>query len=1158
MKPAVLLFGALAVVSAQEYTRGPGQYPGAPSEYAGPRSRIDSAAYRNLALRRPAYHSSAYDYNLTAQLVTDGIKETVMPRRLKVSTSDQGVLPIHQREQLFDDNYVTAIEVRGGRAWIQIEMAGGAAPPAIDRVDLDGAVRAAQQDWQNWTVALSCSDDGAAWRKLKRLDGMARPTGEMKASLRLGAPARVRFLRLEFLSGRELTWHFGEIGLFLADQPVRIAGPFLFTSAWMPAAGGDQWVYVDLGAKCTFDRVALAWIRRPAGGRIETSDDAANWTPLQDVPAAADIRLPQPASARYVRVSTNGPEPPVLSELEVYGRGGPVPEAKAAAAPASDGGLRLTGGAWRVERASKVNAAGATLSTPGFADGGWLPATVPGTVLVSYLNAGAIPDPNFGDNQLMISDSYFYSDFWYRNEFTAPAAPGRMRWLDFAGINWKAEVFLNGQRLGRIEGGFTRARFDVTAVVHPGQKNALAVRISKNATPGNFKEKTFDSPGVNGGALGADNPTFHASIGWDWIPTIHGRDTGIWNEVALTTSGAVTLEDPFVQTTAIAPDGSRADLQVEATLVNHSALPVSGVLRGKFGDIAFEAPVKLAASGRQTVRLDQASIPQLRVATPRLWWPAGYGEPNLYPVDLAFETGGAVADRRQFQSGIRQFTYSEAGNALKMWINGRRFIPRGGNWGFGESMLRYRAREYDAAVRYHREINFNMIRNWVGQIGEDAFYEACDRHGVVVWQDFWLANPWDGPDPDDDRMFSRNSRDMVLRIRNHPSIGLYCGRNEGYPPLAIEADLRKILADLHPGMHYIPSSADDTVSGHGPYQAMPVKYYFTDRATPKMHSELGMPSIVSMDSLRLMMPEAAMWPQGRMWGLHDFALNGAQGGRSFRAQIDQAWGGAKDAAEWVALAQMVNYDGYRAMFEAQSKNRMGLIIWMSHSCWPSMVWQTYDYFFNPGSAYFGSRKGSEPLHIQWNAATGRVEVVNLSGGDQKGLTARAEVLNLDGSVQWEHNETVDSKEDSTVAPFAVEFPSGVSAVHFIRLRLARGGDTVSDNFYWHGTQEGNYRALRDLPKVAVEVQTRAERRGETWQLSSELRNGSETPALMVVAKAVRETSGDRILPAIYSDNYVSLMPGERRTITTEVKDADTRGERPAIVLEGFNVMERSR
>ena len=352
------------------------------------------------------------------------------------------------------------------------------------------------------------------------------------------------------MNGRELTWHFGEIGLLHAGVPVHIAGPFQF--ARMPAAGGEQWCWGDLGAACTFDRIALAWIRRPGGGKIEASDDAVRWRTLQELGTGAEMRLAAPATARYVRVSTTGAEIPVLSELEVFGRGGPVVEARPADAPGADGGLRLAGGAWRVERASRVTANGEALSQQGFDDRDWIPATVPGTVLVSYLNAGALPDPNFGDNQLMISDSFFYSDFWYRNEFIAPATPDKRNWLNFDGINWKAEVYLNGQRLGRIEGGFLRARFDVTKVLRPGVKNVLAVRIERNQTPGIFKEKTFDHPGINGGALGADNPTFHAAIGWDWIPTIHGRDTGIWNEVRLTASGAVTVEDPYVSGTAAA------------------------------------------------------------------------------------------------------------------------------------------------------------------------------------------------------------------------------------------------------------------------------------------------------------------------------------------------------------------------------------------------------------------------------------------------------------------------------------------------------------------------------------------------------------------------------------------------------------------------------
>ena len=634
---------AAPALHAQQYSRAPGDYPGSPAEYTGPSLRAGGAASRNLALHRPAYHSSSYDYNLTAQLVTDGIKQAAAPRWVAVSTSDGGELPINEREMLFDENFGTAIDVKGKRAWVQIQMGGGDSAPAVDRVDVDASVRPSAPvaaDWQNWTLVLSGSGDGKAWRELKRMDGASRPSGELKASLKLASATRSRFLRIEFLCGRDLVWHLGEIGLVYQDRPVRIAGPWGFSSAWMSAAAGEQWVYVDLGAGSTFDRVVLYWIRRATAGAIQVSEDASTWNTLQALPAKGatdDIRLAHPATGRYVRVlMTAGAsaEPYILSELEVYGHGGLVPASKPAPTAGSGGLLPLAGGAWRVERDSLVRADGPAISTVGFQDRDWVVATVPGTVLASYLNAGAIPDPNFGDNQFMISESFFYADFWYRDEFEAPpAAAGRRQWLNFDGINWKANVFLNGKSLGRIEGAFQRARFDVTGLVKPG-KNALAVRIEKNHTPGILKAKTFDSTGINGGALGADNPTFHASVGWDWIPTIRGRNTGIWNDVYLSASGPVTVENPFVRSTLPLPDTSRADIAIEVTLRNHDAQPVSGVLRGRFGETAFELPVRWRRPRTKTVKLDPSTNPPcactipssggrtataIRISTPSNW-----------------------------------------------------------------------------------------------------------------------------------------------------------------------------------------------------------------------------------------------------------------------------------------------------------------------------------------------------------------------------------------------------------------------------------------------------------------------------------------------------------------------------------------------------------
>jgi hypothetical protein len=297
-----------------------------------------------------------------------------------------------------------------------------------------------------------------------------------------------------------------------------------------------------------------------------------------------------------------------------------------------------------------------------------------------------------------------------------------------------------------------------------------------------------------------------------------------------------------------------------------------------------------------------------------------------------------------------------------------------------------------------------------------------------------------------------------------------------------------------------------------------------------------------------MMPETALWPQGLSWGLHDFCMQGAMEGASFRDIVEYKYGGAHNAEEWVRLAQFVNYETYRSIFEAQSRYRMGVLLWMSHPCWPSFVWQTYDYYLEPTAAYFGCKKGSEPLHIQWNCEDESIEVVNYSAGNVNGLTAHVEILNMDGTRMSQKSATLDSVEDSTVTPFRMEYPAGLTPVHFIRLALMRGSESVSSNFYLRGLEPGNYRAIRELPKPQVKAVTTVERKGNRWQLNTVLGNNASWPALMVRLKAVREKTGDRILPAIYSDNYITLMPGESRNLLTEVDEADTRGEKPAIVV----------
>ena len=531
--------------------------------------------------------------------------------------------------------------------------------------------------------------------------------------------------------------------------------------------------------------------------------------------------------------------------------------------------------------------------------------------------------------------------------------------------------------------------------------NCIAVHVIKPAHYGAVKEKNAESPDFNGGQLGADNPTFHATVGWDWIPTVRGRDMGIWNDVHLDFVDDVVLDNPLVQT-ELAKNDTLATMTMSVDVKNLSDSPVSGVLAGTLASIEFKKPVSLKAGETRTVTFSPAEYPQLRNQRIALWWPNGYGSQVLHPATYKFIPDGReqnVQDNRHdlfYLAGVREFTFQDTMSDFKMFINGHRFLPKGGNWGFSEFNLRYGAKEYDTAVSLHKEMNLNMIRNWVGQTGDEEFFEACDKYGIVVWQDFWLANPADGPDPDDEDMFADNARDFVAKIRRHPSIGLYCGRNEGYPPATLNARLKDIVATLHGDIVYIPNSAEDGVSGHGPYRAVEPDSYFMIPAL-KFHSERGMPAIMNYPNLLKTVTAGHIWPSDDVWGQHDFTRTGAQGDTAFVGMVGRKFGeeALSSGESFAHYAQFINYDGYRAMYEANNAGGKGLLIWMSHSCWPSLAWQTYDYWFDKTAAFEGVRKACEPVHVQLNPVSKAVQIVNYGIGDLSDLKVTMTLTNPD-------------------------------------------------------------------------------------------------------------------------------------------------------------------
>ncbi len=1166
-------------------TRGIGLYPGAADEYFAPSCswslRDDPTLTANVALHRAAWASSTRDYNHTAHLVTDGIAGHADPALLTVTTP-AGVLPRREAEWTIDGGPFSRNVLMGSHAWLQYDWSGALKARAAS-IRLQGMV--AYDDrlaTRGYALRVETSGDGLHWQTAGQLSGTGLPGTLLHYKLHsdpnkqeaqdylparvldeqipLQVPVETQHVRLVLDMEGAAHWDIREVEFLDANlRPADVMPSTCFSSLWISEGGGEQWLYTDLGRSLPISEVCFDWYASPRRGSIEVSDDAATWRRVADLPdadAAGRMKATfegNGLTARYVRVSMTEAGPAgyyALREMEV--RSPWVSGFK----PCPEAGMRqghyyLSGGNWMLQRASEVKASGEEIASEGFDPAGWIPATVPGTVLASYINIGAVPDPNYADNVDEISESFFRSDFWYRDVFQATDLPeGDQQWLNFDGINWKAQVYLNGTSLGTIEGAFQRGRFNVTGLLRKGA-NCLAVKILCNEHFAAIKEKDALSTQFNGGIVGADNPTFHASVGWDWITTVRGREAGIWNEVWLSATGMVTVSDPYVET-HLSADGLSASLTPKVFVHNQAGHPVKGLLSGHIGDVRFEQAVTLPAQCEREVSFEPTAFPQLTGSGFRLWWPNGYGEPYLYDAGFTFTPDdGGLPTSLGYRAGLREMRYTGLRDSLQIFVNGRRFIPLGGNWGFDEHNLLYRSREYDIAVGYHRDMHFTMIRNWVGQVGDEAFYEACDRHGIMIWQDFWLANPADGPDPYDDVMFLGNARDYVRRMRQHASIGLYCGRNEGFPPPAIDRGLRQLVSALAPGMEYISHSSAEGVTGGGPYRALPMREYFS-RQSGKIHSERGMPNVMNIESLRRTFAPADLWPQSKQWGQHDFTLQGAQRASEFNALLTAGFGEAHDAEEFARWAQLINYNGYRGMFESTSCARAGLLLWMSHPCWPSMVWQTYDYYFEPTAAYFGAKKACEPLHIQLNALTDSIEVVNHSAGTHAALTATAAIYDLTGRMVARQRQRISSSDDTTLAwqKLSAILAKAPSEVYFLRLQLAERGEVVSENLYILGSEEGNYKALATLPRPEVEQHVTLRETAGTAEADVTLRNRGRRPAVFMRLN-LKGADGGQILPVIYSDNYVTLMPGESKTIRVRWNLRDARGQQPRFELTGL-------
>ena len=880
-----------------------------------------------------------------------------------------------------------------------------------------------------------------------------------------------------------------------------------------------------------------------------------------------------------------------------------------------NGDWTLEGG-WKLQEVRKVAGTARELSVAGFDARSWLDATVPGTVLTTLVDQGVYPEPTYGLNNLAIPESLNREDYWYRTEFTPPAeASGRTLTLTLLGVNYAADVWLNGLRLGEIRGAFRRGIFDVSSSVKAGEPNALVVRVSPVPHPGIPHEESLKAgAGPNGGAMLFDGPTFFCTEGWDWIPGIRDRVTGLWQDVVLHVGGPVTLGDVQVVTDLPLPDTTSADVTVRVPLDNRSAEPQRPVVRGEFEGVSFEKPVALAAGEKVLVVFSPAEFAQLRVRRPRLWWPNGYGKPELYHLKLSvLDAAGKVEDRKAERFGIREITYelsaldargevrrfdlsptaapgqwivdkrhaalretpagwvptfADGGEAspavrflddtttapfLVVKVNGQRVVCKGGNWGLDEAMKRVSRERLEPYFRMERDANLTMIRNWCGQNTEQVFYDLADEYGLMVWNDFWASTQNWNLQPGDLHLWLANAEDAIRRFRNHPSIVIWCGRNEGVPPPFLNEGLDALVREHDGTRYYQPTSIKLNLLDSGPWVwGDPVNFF--SRYGKGFTTELGLPSPPTADAVRAMMPEADWWPISDNWAYHDWHQAHHGEVQVFMAALAKQFGEATSLDDFSRKAQMLNYVGHRAMFEGLNahlwKPASGRLMWMSHPAWPSMEWQLYTSDYDAHAAYFGAKKACEPLHVQLNLHDRKVVVANTTLAAVPGARVAAEIYDVSGQRLSSQARVVAAEGNATTEAFALDEAraAGLPLV-FVSLRLtARDGRTLSDNFYWLARGEEDHRVLNDLPKVTLAGTARLAGAGGASRVDLELRNPSRSVALMI-KPTLRSADGQRVLPAFASDGYVSLLPGETRRLHIE---APTAAGPLQVSLEGWN------
>ena len=870
---------------------------------------------------------------------------------------------------------------------------------------------------------------------------------------------------------------------------------------------------------------------------------------------------------------------------------------------------------WRMMAARDVAADGAGISQFTFDDSAWHTIRrMPATVLEALEENGVYPNLYFGMNLTKtVPEDLYKQDWWYRTTFTAPA--GRdIYTLVFNGINYRADIWLNGHLIAdhtKVVGMYNSFEFDVSGTIRPGEVNALAVKI----TP----EQKLQ--GVNGVELGEAwldwinfkyfgyrDPAKHLEI--SFVPD---RNAGVWKKVFLRATGKVAIRNPYVASDLPLPALAPAALTVYCDLNNGSPGPVSGTLRGEISrpgkpTLAFQQDVTLAGSETKEITFAPGGYPALSVADPDLWWPYQWGPASLYQLKLEFKLDGQVSDAQTINFGIRKITQHRdtdnqfpkigTGGNFYLRVNGKDFQIRGAD--YTPDLLFRNDPDHDRAIiSYVKDLGLNMLR-WEAKLADETMLDLADREGVPVMQGWMCCAQWEAWDQwnaEDHGVARASQRAQVLNLRHHASAFIWADASDGLPPESVRNDYHQILKELHWQNVVVDTVAHfqkdqqghtlwDGIHMAGPYSWRPPSYWFDERYPAPRGSDVEQGDnehVPPLESLKKFIPEDKLWPINEYWYYHAGGDPGnAMLGNTIRA-VEKRYGPSANVADFARKAQVAHYENTRAQFEDFSThwaNHKMTVYWMLNNQWPSFFGHLFDFYLKPGGAYYGAKQGLRPLNVVFDyyatgdRQTAQIYVVNQTLEPRHRLKVLIKFYNLDATEKFSRELPDFSIGPNTSAP-ALSIPRvpGLSSAYFVRCQLRdAAGKLLADNLYWQSTTDddlgdpGNdkafnltqkswadFTALHSLPPADVIMTGQVVTAGEETTAAITLRNSSDCVAFFLRAEVTKGNDGEEVLPVLYDDNYVTLFPKESRTLEVRFKTADLGGQPPALRLEGYNL-----